>query len=393
MKEKKQFISGFVAGIFLIVAICIIIKGASILHKGFFTTTLTPDKKINEILNVIDTHYANKYDVKELEENMYRGLVDGLEDPYSVYMDKEVFEGFMQNTEGTYKGIGVVVTSDKNDNSLVIVTAFKGAPGEKAGLVAGDKIKKINGLDMKSTNLKDATDMIKGAAGTTVHLTIYRESENRDFDLDILREDVDIPTVSHEMINNEIGYLKIATFDRVTYDQFMDAYNDLLKNGMKKMVIDLRNNPGGLLDTVIKITDQLVPEGIITYTEDKDGKRRYANSDPQDINIPLVILVNGNSASASEVLTGAVKDYGVAKVVGTQTYGKGVVQNIYKLTDGSGVKVTIAKYYTPKGVCIDGKGIAPDYVVDVSEEEAFKVSSLGYDKDIQLQKAVEVLGQ
>ncbi len=183
------------------------------------------------------------------------------------------------------------------------------------------------------------------------------------------------------MIDEEIGYIKISKFDRVTYEQFTKAYETLEKSNMKKIIVDLRDNPGGLLDTVVKITDIFVPEGYITYIEDKNGKKEYEYSSKDCVKIPLIVLVNGNSASASEVFSGAIKDFGVGKLVGTTTFGKGVVQNIYKLSDGSGIKVTIAKYYTPSGVCIDGKGIKPDYIVEASEDGT----------DLQLEKAIELI--
>jgi carboxyl-terminal processing protease len=233
--------------------------------------------------------------------------------------------------------------------------------------------------------------MTKGAPGTIVTITVYRPSDKASFDISIVREKIDIPTVSSKMVGDGFGYIRITAFDRVTYDQFKSAYDDMGEKGAKGLIIDLRNNPGGLLDTVAKITDILVPKGILVYTEDKNGNKEYTYSDENAVKVPLAILVNANSASASEVLSGAVKDLKAGVLVGEKTFGKGIVQNLYPLSDGSAVKVTVAKYYTPSGVCIQGDGIEPDYPVALPNGPAAGLSGLEESEDTQLQKAIQVL--
>ena len=263
---------------------------------------------------------------------------------------------------------------------MLINKVFEGSPAKESGLKVGDKITKVGDKEVDLENYQDVVSDIKGEEGTKVKLTIYRESENKIFDVEVTRKSLDVPTVEHKILEDNIGYISISQFDRVTFDQFKLAFDSLQNtNGL---IIDLRNNPGGLLTTVNKITDMLVPEGTITYIEDKNGNRDYHKSDANYYNKPLVILVNEHSASASEVLSGAVKDFGVGKLVGQTTYGKGVVQNMYQLSDGSGVKITMAKYYTPKGVCIQGTGIEPDYKVTNPKDNS---------KDLQLEKGIEVI--
>ena len=381
MKENKTFFKGLLAGILIVLAVNAIFNSGSVLYRRIRNEGVNPEKKINEILHVIDKYYTGTIDENKLAEGVYAGLVSGLEDPYSYYMDKSTFESFLEDTEGIYTGIGIVVKINPKDKKLIIISEFEDSPASKAGLMVGDKILKINDTEVGIDNYEESIKMMKGKEGTDVKLNIYRESTNSSFDVNVTRESIDVPTVVSKMIDEEIGYIKISKFDRVTYEQFTKAYETLEKSNMKKIIVDLRDNPGGLLDTVVKITDIFVPEGYITYIEDKNGKKEYEYSSKDCVKIPLIVLVNGNSASASEVFSGATKDFGVGKLVGTTTFGKGVVQNIYKLSDGSGIKVTIAKYYTPSGVCIDGKGIKPDYIVEASEDGT----------DLQLEKAIELI--
>lgn len=386
MQEKKQFIRGVVFGIAFVILASIFINSISIVYSTFFKHQMSAERKLKEINKIIDTYYVNDYDEKDLQEGMFAGWVSGLDDKYSYYMDRDTFTNFLESTEGSYVGIGVVVSVLKDDNSIVIIDKYAGMPADKAGIQIGDKILSINDVNVNGENYNDAVKMMKGKSGTKINLKIYRTDTNETKDIEIITENVNIPTVSHEMLDDNIGYIKISRFERVTYDQFVNAYNDLNNKNMNGLIIDLRDNPGGLLDVVVNITDMLVPKGYVTYIEDKNGKKEYQYSDENCIDKPLAVLVNGGSASASEVLSGAVKDFKTGKLVGTQTYGKGVVQSIYKLSDGSGVKVTVAKYYTPSGVCIDGEGITPDYIVEMPETEDGTVIV-----DFQLNKAIEVV--
>lgn len=379
MKTKKEFFYGTILGVILVIVLNTFVTNLNLVYRRFISKELTYKQKMQEIQRVINKYYVNEYDKKILEEGIYKGMVASLQDPYSYYMTDREFKQFLQDTEGNYVGIGIIVSLSENEK-MHINKVFENSPAEESGILVDDKIIKVAGEDVNLNNYQDLVSNIKGEEGTKINLTIYRESEDKTFDVDVTRKSIDVPTVSFKKLQDNIGYISIAQFDRVTYDQFKEAFDSLAYT--KGLIIDLRNNPGGLLTTVAEITDMLVPKGIITYIEDKNGKREYHYSNDNYYNKPLAILINGNSASASEVLSGAVKDYGIGKLVGETTFGKGVVQNIYNLSDGSGMKVTIAKYYTPKGICIDGTGIEPDVKVKNP-----KNSSL----DLQLEKAIEVI--
>jgi len=343
------------------------------------------------VRSVLDKYYMGDINDKEVEEGMYKGMVKALDDPYTTYFDKEEYAGFTSDSNGEYAGIGVSVSPNKDDNTILVVTVFEGTPSYKAGMLPGDKIIKVNGEDVTGDKMDEAVKVMRGEQGTTVDITIYRESETKKIELTLERKIVEVPTVSYKMLQDSIGYIELTQFDGVSYDQFKKAYDALNKAGQKGLILDLRYNPGGRLEIVEKIADLLVPKGPIVYIEYKGEEKKVdMQSDANAINIPLVVIVNGYSASASEVLTGAIKDYKVGKVVGTTTYGKGVVQTVIPLGDGSGIKVTTAKYYTPSGVCIHGIGIEPDYVVELPEALQNKLVIEPKD-DTQFQKAIEVI--
>ncbi len=380
MKIDKKFLTGILTGIMLVLSI-------NLVFKTF--TKDTGQKKLSEIQKIIDDNFSGEIDNEKLKDYMYSGYVAGLEDRYSYYMNKDVFNEFLKQSDGAYVGIGVSTKIDEKDGRLKIISIYDGSNAPQAGIQIGDKIVKIGATRVDQNNYAEAIKLLQGNADTSVKVTIYRESSNETFETSIIRKNINVPTVSGKMLENEIGYIKIEEFDRVTYDQYVNTLNNLKSQGMKRLIIDLRNNPGGLLNTVVKITDSLVPKGIITYIEDKYGNKSYEYSDENYLAMPLVVLVNENSASASEVLSGAIKDFGVGKLVGEKTFGKGVVQNTFKLSDGSGVKITMAKYYTPNGICIHGKGIEPDYKIKGISSE--NLSSLPFNEDIQLQKGIEIV--
>ncbi len=391
MENKKTFFSGLAVGVVLVVVINVVFSTATATYYKATGKKLPPEKKLSQILTILEQYYVDDFDKEELVENMYAGFVYGIGDPYTAYMDEERLSAFKEEIEGTFTGVGLNVAPDLKSNRIAVIAPFEGSPADKAGIKPKDLIMKVNGFDVFADTLSEAVAMMKGVPNTSVNVTIYRESENKTFNVDIMREEINVPTVFHKLLEDDIGYIRLSGFESVTYDQFMIAYNELNAAKMKGLVIDLRNNPGGLLDIVTQIADVLVPEGYIVYTEDRQGNTRYINSDKERINIPLAILVNENSASASEVLAGAVKDLGVGELVGTQTFGKGLVQTIFDLPDGSGVKVTIAKYYTPSGVCINKIGLAPDHLVQMDEELTLNIPNLEFDEDLQLQKAVSVV--
>ena len=377
--NKKSFFTGVVFGMIALFIINSFVTNINLLYRRFISKDLTIKQKTAQIHSIVDRYYVNEYDEEFMEDMMYKGMVASLKDPYSYYMSEEELKSFLEDTEGNYVGIGIMVNLTE-DEKMLINKVFEGSPAKESGLKVVDKITKVVDKEVDLENYQDVVSDIKGEEGTKVKLTIYRESENKIFDVEVTRKSLDVPTVEHKILEDNIDYISISQFDRVTFDQFKLAFDSLQNtNGL---IIDLRNNPGGLLTTVNKITDMLVPEGTITYIEDKNGNRDYHKSDANYYNKPLVILVNEHSASASEVLSGAVKDFGVGKLVGQTTYGKGVVQNMYQLSDGSGVKITMAKYYTPKGVCIQGTGIEPDYKVTNPKDNS---------KDLQLEKGIEVI--
>ena len=341
--KKNNFIYGLIAGIlsFFLVNVCLINN-----IFAFKSIGLASGFKINEIFNILDKYYVDNYNKQEAQDFMYYSLLNSLGDPYTSYLDKKTFLDFMQQTEGTYVGIGAVISIDK-DNNLIIVSPYENSPAAKAGILPGDKILEVDNIKASKTNYEEIINKLKGAENTIAKIKILRESDNNNnkiLDINITRGKIDIPTVSHKIFNNNIGYIRITNFDRNTYEQFLSSYKIISKNNnLKGLIIDLRNNPGGLLDTVIKIADELIPKGCIVYTEDKFNNKKYWNADDKYIKLPLVILVNKNSASASEVLAGAVKDLKRGILVGTKTFGKGLVQNLFPLRDGSAIKVTIAK--------------------------------------------------
>ena len=388
MEKKKSFVLGMLIGMAVMLGVSL---GISPLRAYMiWGSQMPPEVKIMEIYSILSNHSIVPFEKDILLENMYRGLLEGVGDPYTYYFNREALAVFTERTEGVYAGVGMAVTLDPEDNSVTVVTVFRDTPAEEAGLLPGDKILEVDGEDMSGKRLEEVIALVKGPPGTRVRLGILRGDDT--FNVTITRQRINVPTVAHRMLDGDIGYLRIESFDRVTVSQFSEAYLELRNQGMRGMVIDLRNNPGGLLETVVHIGNLLLPQGSILYSENKQGERTVYRSDTDNrIDLPLVMLVNGGSASASEVLTGAVRDHGVGTVVGQQTFGKGVVQSLYMLSDGSAVKVTIARYYTPSGISIHGEGIIPDYIVEVDRETAMMAARLTWEEDIQLQKAVEVM--
>ncbi len=348
-------------------------------------------EKIETIDNIIESSFIFEYDEENMEDAMIKGYMNGLNDPYSTYFTKAEFQKFMEATEGQYVGIGSVVSVDMKTNEIIIVSPFSDSPAEKAGIKAGDRIIAIDGTEVTGEDLDLAISMMKGKANTDVEVTILRGEDNEEFTYTVTRQEITIDTVSHQMLDDNIGYIQISGFDEVTDKQFHTAYEELTAENMESLIIDLRNNPGGLLNVVSSIADTLLPEGVIVSTKDKNGRVDSIESDKSHIEIPLVVLINENSASASEVLSGAIKDYGVGTLVGENTFGKGIVQRIFPVGDGTAIKLTISEFFTPSGYALHGKGIAPDVVVDVSEEDAFNANNLTIEEDLQLQKAIEIL--
>ncbi len=344
-------------------------------------------QKAEAIQQVIEKLYLEEENVQDVQEGIYKGMVNALGDPYSVYYTKEEYEAFQESYIGEYCGIGASLLQNADTGLITIVKTFKGSPAQEAGLKTDDILYKVEGEEVTGEDLSEVVAKVKGKEGTTVNITIMRGSE--EIDLELVRKTISVPTVEYEMLDNNMGYIIISEFDEITTSQWTEAYEALKQQGMTSLIVDLRNNPGGGLNVVAEILDSILPEGTIVYHEDKNGQREeYKSDEEHKIEVPLAVLVNDNSASASEIFAGAVKDYGIGTLVGTTTFGKGIVQQMVSLGDGSAMKVTISKYYTPSGVCIHGTGIEPDIQVEFDAEAYEKDES-----DNQLQKAIEVLSQ
>lgn len=347
------------------------------------------EKKLSAIEDVIEEYYYQDadIDVDAMTEGMYHGMVDALGDPYSVYYTEEEWEELMRDTEGIYYGIGAYLMIDQATGLGKISGVIENTPAQEAGLRENDLLYLVDGESTAGMELSEIVSRVKGEQGTKVHLTIYREGESDYLEVDVERRKIESPTVKYEILKNNIGYIQITEFDDVTTDQFTEALAVVKGAHAKGLIIDLRGNPGGSLNVVVDIARQILPKGLIVYTEDKYGEREEYNCDGRrQLDMPLVVLVNGNSASASEILAGAVKDYKVGTLVGTTTFGKGIVQRILPLTDGTALKLTISAYYTPNGNNIHGVGIEPDVICEF-DSDAY------YDDDVdnQLDKAVEIL--
>jgi carboxyl-terminal processing protease len=380
---KKSFFQGTAVGLSLAVtALCV--------STAFVDKYDYIDKKLMTIEAAISEYYVGDLDKDKMEQGIYKGFVAAVGDPYTTYYTPEEFSSFMEKSSGTYAGIGVQMSVDPTDNTIVILDVFKGSPAEKAGMLPKDKIMGAEDITFTGDDFDLVPKIIKGEAGTQVKVTIYRPSTGETLILPITRENVIYPSVEHEMLADNIGYIQIKQFEEVTYDQFKESLEDVKSQNAKGIIIDLRNNTGGLLHITEKIADELIPEGVIVSTKDNKGEVNTSYADNEYTDLPIVVLVNEQSASASEVLSGALKDHERALLVGTTTFGKGIVQSVMSLTDGSALKVTTSQYFTPSGVCIQGTGIDPDYFVELPAELMLK-SQLTPEEDIQLQKGIEVL--
>lgn len=355
------------------------------------TTVVNDDmmNKLNEIEEILqEYYYLDEVDESVLEDGIYRGMVDALGDPYSVYYSPEELQELLDQTEGIYYGIGAYVGLDTMTGYPKIISPIPGSPAEEVDLRPDDIIYEVNGESTYGKDLNSVVAMIKGEEGTYVTLTIYRSTEPDYLYLDVERRQVETPTVESEMFENGMAYIQIMEFSETTVDQFADALAVAKESGMKGLILDLRANPGGSLSSVVDIARMLLPKGLIVYTEDKYGHRsEYSCDGRREFKLPMVVLVDGNSASASEVLAGAIKDYEIGTLVGTTTFGKGIVQQIISVGDGSAVKVTVSSYYSPKGINIHGIGIEPDIVCEFDAEAYYGEEEF----DNQLEYAKEVL--
>ncbi|BDF34895.1 peptidase S41 [Lachnospiraceae bacterium] len=390
MKKNKGFIKGALCGALAVLLVAGLVSCGSRLNKASAgkeeVVDTETEEKLEMLQQLIDGSYLGDVDEDALQSGIYKGYINGLADPYSVYYDKEETEQLLETTSGEYSGIGAVLSQNRETGIITILQVYDDSPAQKAGIKDDDILYKVEGEEVTGVDLTEVVSNIKGEEGTEVKMTVLRGDANDEVEVTAVRGKVEAQTVKYEMKDGEVGYIRVSEFDSVTYDQYKAAIEDLEGQGMKGLIVDLRNNPGGNLATVCDMLDLMLPEGLIVYTEDKDGNRSEETSDEEhQFKLPMTVLVNGNSASASEIYAGAIQDYGLGEIIGTQTYGKGVVQQIFDLKDGTCVKLTIAEYFTPKGRNINGKGITPDVEVEYEADEA------NPEADNQLDKALEVI--
>lgn len=406
MEEKKQkngywsgLLSGLLLGVLLIGCVYIGKQVWEIFEvKKLAGETAAEDAelmndytaaKIEVLEDTIRQYYLEETDRSTLENGLYTGLVEALDDPYSVYYSAEELEELQMSTEGIYYGIGAYISKAATDEFCTISGVIENTPAQEAELRAGDVIYEVDGVLTQGMETTEVVALIKGEEGTKVVLTLIRDGEDDPLEIEVERRKIESPTVSSEILENDIAYIQITEFDVVTEDQFAEALAECKAKGMKGLILDLRSNPGGNLSTVCEISRMLLPKGMIVYTEDKYGNRdEYTCDGLRQLQVPAVVLVNGYSASASEILAGAMKDHGIAVIMGTTTFGKGIVQRIISLSDGSAVKLTVSKYYTPNGNNIHEIGIEPDVEVEFDAESYYTDGV-----DNQLQSAVEYLSE
>lgn len=399
-KKSQGFASGMIIGAvsaFMAVILLILSVAAVCIAKGYIHIGVNGDVyiqsdavtdsdgigsevegKLNAIDSVLESFYFGDVDDETAKDNIYKAYLSSYGDKYTMYYTADEYKALKESTNGKFYGIGAVCQLS-GEGGVLLVDVYDNGAGYQAGLRSGDRVVNVDGRDITGMELSSAVALIKGDKGTSVTLEVIRGTERLTFSA--VRDAVEAKTVSYTLLDNNIGYLSISQFEEVTTKQFKAAVEDLQSQGMKGLVIDIRNNPGGLLDTVVGMLKYMLPDGLIVYTEDKQGNRKeYKGQDNDEFNLPLAVIVNGNSASASEIFAGAIQDYGKGTIIGTQTYGKGIVQTVKPLTDGSAIKFTIAKYFTPKGQDIHGKGVTPDMVVEYGTDA---------DVDTQLDAAIK----
>lgn len=399
-KKSQGFASGMIIGAvsaFMAVILLILSVAAVCIAKGYIHIGVNGDVyiqsdavtdsdgigsevegKLNAIDSVLESFYFGDVDDETAKDKIYKAYLSSYGDKYTMYYTADEYKALKESTNGKFYGIGAVCQLS-GEGGVLLVDVYDNGAGYQAGLRSGDRVVNVDGRDITDMELSSAVALIKGDKGTSVTLEVIRGTERLTFSA--VRDAVEAKTVSYTLLDNNIGYLSISQFEEVTTKQFKAAVEDLQSQGMKGLVIDIRNNPGGLLDTVVGMLKYMLPDGLIVYTEDKQGNRKeYKGQDNDEFNLPLAVIVNGNSASASEIFAGAIQDYGKGTIIGTQTYGKGIVQTVKPLTDGSAIKFTIAKYFTPKGQDIHGKGVTPDMVVEYDTDA---------DVDTQLDAAIK----
>lgn len=391
MNNKKRFIQGALCGAlvaFIIMLLVMGIRNAFPYLKIATSNQYDTDEKIELIDQLVEKYYLYEEDIDEdaLEEGLYSGYVSGLGDVYSAYYTEEEAKELLESVSGEYSGIGAVLSQDYTTYAITVNSVYKNSPAEEAGLQAGDILYQVDEHELSDESINEVVTWIRGEDGTEVKLGVWRDGEQ--VETTAVRRVIEVETVEYEMKDNQIGYIRVIEFDTVTVEQFTVALNDLELQGMQGLVIDLRSNPGGSLDTVVELLRMILPEGmVVSMKSSTEETIEYTCDGSNEFTKPLAVLVNGYSASASEIFAGAVQDHGIGEIVGTTTYGKGVVQNIIGLGDGSYLKLTIAEYFLPSGRSINKVGITPDVAVEYEYDER------NPDADNQLDKALDIVLQ
>ncbi|HHT97659.1 MAG TPA: S41 family peptidase [Clostridiales bacterium] len=408
---KKNFLTGFFTGLGAMLLVAVLIISGFSINKSIkrissqnpntnqSNNTNQEDKiqydninnKLHLLESVIDEYFLEDVNKSDFEDGIYKGFVASLGDPYSTYYTSKEYEALMESSRGIYYGIGATINQNISTGIITIVKPFVTGPAFEKGMLPGDIIYKVEGEEVTGIDLSEVVGRIKGPEGTEVFVEILREDVSEPIGLYIPRRKIEVPTIEYEIIEGNIGYIIITEFDEITVKQFKDAVDELDSKDVSGIIIDLRDNPGGLLNSVVKMVDRIIEKGLVVYTEDKNGKREEENAINSDkYDKPIVVMINGNSASASEIFAGTLQDYEAAKILGTKSFGKGIVQKIISLPDNTALKITISKYYTAKGRDVHGIGIAPDIEIELDEELKKKVI-IAHEEDNQLQEAIKTI--
>ncbi len=384
IKKKTLIISS-------IILIIVVSVGTFFVSNPFGITNIKDYIKFRMGLGALNNYYYEEIDTEKLVDGILAGAAISTEDPYTSYMTKEMAESYMETVDSDdYTGVGLTISNDITDNTVLVVSPLSDTPAEKAGIVSGDKILEVDGEKVYGEDLDNVAEKMKGAAGTDVTLSILKKATGESVDIKLTRAIVKRETVEYKMVTKDIGYIDITQFGLNTYDEFAKGFNSLVDEGMNKLIIDLRNNPGGYLEMAVNIADIFLEEDKkIVYTMNKKGKKNVFYSTDGAIEIPIVMLSNEGTASASEILIASLRDNGKAKLVGEKTFGKGVTQVPFILPDSSLIKITDSRYYTPNDKCIDKEGIEPDYKIEMSDEKYADLSNLSISEDDQLLMAIE----
>lgn len=401
IKQLDNFYVGFLSGMILMALTAAIVMNLNgTFQKDIDKTSVKNgdggpvtqkdiENKIQTLEDYIDVYYLNEVEKSQLANGIYKGLVDSLGDVYSTYYTADEYAEMTEKSDGEYCGIGAVMSQSASTGAVTIIQVYEDSPAMKGGMLPGDVLCGVEGTEIAGMDLSSIVAMVKGEEGTRVSVDVIHMGDKEESTLVMERAKIEVPTVAHEMLKDDIGYIQVSSFDKVTVNQFKEAVDDLESQGEKGLIIDLRDNGGGLLTSVIDMLDYMLPEGLLMYTETKYGRdAEYSSTNDEYFDKPVVVLINGNTASASEVFTGAIQDYHMGTVVGTTSFGKGIVQSVMPLKDGSAIKLTTSKYFTPNGRNIHGTGLEPDVTVELDDEVKNKIV-ITKKEDNQLQAAIE----